>query len=94
MVGSSRATANEGFLSPNVFSLFSLILVLNSLKSRERYYCLGLAVSLLLTGLLIPILDQHYSYPLAHCFMAVGYLTSVAIQWVQLRDGVANHAAD
>ena len=73
---------------------FSLILLLNALKSKERYYCLGLAVPLLLTGLLLPILDQHYSYPLAHCFMAVGYLTGVAIQWVQLRKVETHHAAD
>ena len=73
---------------------FSLILLLNALKSKERYYCLGLAVPLLLTGLLLPILDQHYSYPLAHCFMAVGYLTGVAIQWVQLRKAETHHAAD
>lgn len=73
---------------------FSFILVLNALKNRERHYCLGLAASLLLTGLIIPILDPHYSYPLAHCFMAVGYLTAVAIQWVQLRKAVTHHAAD
>ncbi len=73
---------------------FSLILLLNALKSKERHYCLGLAVPLLLTGLLLPILDQHYSYPLAHCFMAVGYLTGVAIQWVQLRKVETDHAAD
>jgi hypothetical protein len=73
---------------------FSFILVLNALKNRERHYCLGLAASLLLTGLIIPILDPHYSFPLAHGFMAVGYLTGVAIQWAQLRGAVANHAAD
>ena len=64
------------------------------LRSRERYYCLGLAVSTLLAGMLLPIIDPHYSYPLANCFMAVGYLTGVAIQWVQLREAVSNHAAD
>ncbi len=73
---------------------FSFILVLNALKNRERHYCLGLAASLLLTGLIIPILDPHYSFPLAHGFMAVGYLTGFAIQWFQLREAVANHAAD
>jgi len=73
---------------------FSLILIRMALRSRERYYCLGLVVSTLLAGMLLPVLDQHYSYALANCFMAVGYLTGVAIQWVQLREAVANHAAD
>ena len=73
---------------------FMLILVRTALRNRERYYCLGLAISTLLAGMLLPILDRHYSYPLAHCFMAVGYLTAVAIQWVQLREAVPNHAAD
>jgi hypothetical protein len=44
--------------------------------------------------MLLPVFDQHYSYALANCFMAVGYLKGVAIQWVQLREAVANHAAD
>jgi hypothetical protein len=73
---------------------FSFLLVLNALKNRERHYCLGLAASLLLTGLIIPILDPHYSVPLAHGFMAVGYLTGVAIQWFQLRETETHHAAD
>src|SRR5262249_33155237 len=73
---------------------FSLILVRMALRSRERYYCLGLTISPLLAGMLLPVLDRHYSYPLAHGFMAVGYLTSVVIQWGQLRKVVANHAAD
>ena len=47
----------------------------------------------LLAGMLLPILDQHYTYPLAHVFMAIGFLTSVAIQWVQLREAAAHHAA-
>ncbi len=73
---------------------FLVVLVVNALKSRERYYCLGLAISLLLTGLLIPILDQHYSFPFAHAFMAVGFLSGVMIQWVQLRKAGPVHAAD
>jgi carbon starvation protein CstA len=73
---------------------FSFILVLNALKNRERHYCLGLAASLLLTGLIIPILDPHYSFPLAHGFMAVGYLMGVAIQWFQLREAETHHATD
>ena len=92
-IGTARTAALYAASLAYVFA-FLLILVLNALKSRERYYCLGLAVSLLLAGLLIPILDQHYSYPLAHCFMAVGYLTGVAIQWVQLRKVETHHAAD
>ena len=73
---------------------FSLILIRMALRSRERYCCLGLVVSTLLAGMLLPVFDQHYSYALANCFMAVGYLTGVAIQWVQLREAVPNHAAD
>ncbi len=92
-IGATRTAALYAASLVYVFP-FSLILVLNALKRRERYYCLGLAVPLLLTGLLLPILDQHYSYPLAHCFMAVGYLTGVAIQWVQLRKAETHHAAD
>lgn len=81
-------------VSVGLLLAFSLILVRMALKSRERYYCLGLAVSTLLAGMLLPILDRHYSYPLAHCFMAVGYLTGVVIQSVQLREAAANHATD
>lgn len=92
-VGAAR-TAVFYAISIGLLLAFSLILVRMALRSRERYYCLGLAVSTLLAGMLLPILDRHYSYPLAHCFMAAGYLTSVAIQWVQLREAVANHAAD
>jgi hypothetical protein len=72
----------------------SLILVRMALRSRERYYCLGLAVSTVLAGMLLPVFDRHYSYALAHCFMAVGYLTAVVIQSAQLREAVATHAAD
>jgi len=39
---------------------FSLILVRMALRSRERYYCLGLVVSTLLAGMLLPVFDQHY----------------------------------
>ena len=73
---------------------FSLILVRTALRNRERYYCLGLAISTLLAGMLLPILDRHYCYLLAHGFMAVGYLTGVVIQGVQLRTAVTQHAAD
>jgi hypothetical protein len=73
---------------------FLLILILNSLKSRERYYCLGLAVALLLAGLLIPITDHRYSFFLAHSFIGVGSLTGVVIQWVQLRKAAVHDAAD
>jgi hypothetical protein len=73
---------------------FLTILILNSLKSRERYYCLGLAAALLLAGLLIPITDHRYSFFLAHCFIAIGALIGVAIQWVQLRKAAVHDAAD
>ena len=70
------------------------ILVLNSLKTRERYYCLGLAFSLILAGLLVPICDPHFSFPLAHCIMAVGYLSVVLIQRIQLREASLQNATD
>ena len=74
--------------------IFLSILVLNALKSRERYYCLGLAAALLLAGLLIPITDRRFSYFLAHCFMAVGSLTAAIVQGVQLRTAESHHGAD
>jgi hypothetical protein len=92
-IGAAR-TAGLYATSIGILLAFTLMLVRSALRSRERYYGLGLAISTLLAGMLLPIVDQHYSYPLAHCFMAVGYLTAVAIQWVQLREGVANNAAD
>jgi len=73
---------------------FSFLLVRSAFGSRQRHYCLGLAVSTLLAGMLLPVLDRHYSYPLAHGLMAVGYLSGVAIQSAQLRETVASHAAD
>ena len=92
-IGFARTAALYAISLAYIFG-FLLILVINALKSRDRHYCLGLAVSLLLTGLLIPILDQHYSFPLAHAFMAVGFLSGVMIQWAQLRKAVTVHAAD
>jgi hypothetical protein len=92
-IGAAR-TAGLYATSIGILFAFTLMLVRSALRSRERYYCLGLAISTLLAGMLLPIIDQHYSYPLAHCFMAVGYLTGVAIQRVQLREAVANDAAD
>jgi hypothetical protein len=80
--------------SVSILTAFSLILVRAALRSREQHYCLGLALSTFLAGMLLPLLGRHYSYPLAHGFMAVGFLTVFAIQWVQLREAVANHAAD
>ena len=74
--------------------VFLSILVLNALKSRERYYCLGLAAALLLAGLLIPITDRRFSYFLAHCFMAAGSLTAAMVQGVQLRTAESHHGAD
>jgi hypothetical protein len=92
-IGAAR-TASLYASSIGILLIFTLMLVSSALRSRERYYCLGLAISTLLAGMLLPIIDPHYSYPLAHFFMAVGYLTGVAIQWAQLREAVANHAAD
>jgi hypothetical protein len=74
--------------------VFLSILVLNALKSQERYYCLGLAAALLLAGLLIPIADRRYSFFLAHCFMAVGSLTAAIVQGAQLRTAESHHGAD
>ena len=74
--------------------VFMFILVLNALKSRERYYCLGLALSLILTGLLLPIFDPHYCFPLAHCIMSIGYLAVVVIQRFQLREALPQNVAD
>jgi carbon starvation protein CstA len=93
-VGTARTAVFFYGVGIGLLLAFSLILVRLALRSRERYYCLGLAISTLLAGMLLPILDRHYSYPLAHCFMAIGYLTGVAIQWVQLREAVAKHGAD
>jgi carbon starvation protein CstA len=92
-VGTAR-TAVFYAVSIGLLLANSLILVHMALKSRERYYCLGLAVSTLFSGMLLPVFDRHYSYFLAHCFMALGYLTGVAIQSAQLRRAVVNHAAD
>lgn len=92
-IGAARTTALYA-TSIAILIVFTLMLVRSALRSRERYYCLGLAISTLLAGMLLPVVNPYYSYPIAHFLMAVGYLTSVAIQWVQLRDGVANHAAD
>jgi hypothetical protein len=92
-IGPAR-TAGLYATSIGILLVFTLMLVSSALRNRERYYALGLAISTLLAGMLLPIIDPHYSYPLAHCFMAVGYLTGVAIQWVQLREAVSNHAAD
>jgi hypothetical protein len=92
-IGAAR-TACLYVISIGLLVAFSLILVRMALKSRERYYCLGLAVSTLLAGMLLPVLNRQYSYPLAHCFMAAGYLTGVAIQWAQLREAARSHAAD
>ena len=92
-LGAARA-AGLYAVSVGLLLGFTLILVRTAVRSRERHYCLGLADSTLLAGMLLPILDRHYSYPLAHGLMAVGYLTGLAIQWSQLREASASHAAD
>lgn len=73
---------------------FTLLLVRAALKNREQYYCLGLALSTLLAGMLLPILGRHFSYSVAHGCMAIGFLTGCVIQWSQLRDAGASHATN
>ena len=95
-VGPFIGGPRTAFLHANSIGIlisFTLLLVRAALKSREQYYCLGLAVSTLLAGMLLPILDKHFSYPLAHCFMAIGFVTGVAIQRNQLRGAAVQHAA-
>jgi hypothetical protein len=46
------------------------------------------------TQVAVSLSDWHYSYPLAHGLMAVGYLAAAAIQSAQLREAVASHASD
>lgn len=92
-IGATRTAALRA-TGIGILLVFTLMLVRSAMRSRERHYCLGLAISTLLAGMLLPVINPHYSYPVAHCLMAVGYLTGVAIQWAQLRDGVASHAAD
>jgi hypothetical protein len=92
-VGVAR-TALLHATSIGILIAFTLLLVRAALKSREQHYCLGLALSTLLAGMLLPVLDKHFSFPLAHCFMAIGFLTSVAIQWAQLREAASHHAAN
>jgi hypothetical protein len=87
-------TAQLHACSVGLLLTFSFLLVRSALRSRQQHYCLGLAVSTLLAGMLLPVLDWHYSYPLAHGLMAVGYLAGVAIQSAQLREAVASHASD
>lgn len=92
-IGTAR-TAGLHSSSIALLLVFSAMLVRSALRSREHHYCLGLAVSTLLTGMVLPVLNPHYTYPLTHCFMAAGYLTVVVIQWIQLRDAAVNHATD
>lgn len=73
---------------------FSFLLVRSALASRPRRYALGLAISTLLAATLLPILDWHHTYPLAHFFMSLGFLSAAAIQSSQLRESVPSHVAD
>jgi hypothetical protein len=91
---STSRTAQLHACSVGLLLTFSCFLVRSALRSRQQHYCLGLAVSTLLAGMLLPVLDWHYSYPLAHGLMAAGYLAGVAIQSAQLREAVASHASD
>jgi hypothetical protein len=93
IMGTERAALLHA-TSVGILIAFTLILVRAALRSRDQYYCLGLALSTFLAGMLLPILGPHYSYALAHGFLAVGYLAGFAIQWVQLWEAAANHAAD
>lgn len=90
-IGTAR-TVGLYAVSVGYVVVFLSILVLNALKRRERYYCLGLAAALLLAGLLIPITDHRFTYFLAHCFMAVGALAGVIIQGIQLKMAESHHA--
>lgn len=92
-IGTARTVALYA-ASLSYILVFMFILVLNALKNRQRYYCLGLAISLLLAGLLIPIFDPHYCFPLAHCIMSIGYLAVVLIQRFQLREALPQNVAD
>ncbi len=97
VVGPSMGVERSALLyatSVSVLIAFTLILVRAALKSRKQYYCLGLALSTLLAGMLLPLLGQHYSYSLGHSFMAIGYMTGFTIQWVQLRKAAPYDAAD
>ena len=76
-----------------ILIVFTLILVRAALKSREQHYCLGLALSTLVAGMLLPILGQSYGYSIAHSCMAIGFLTGFAIQRAQLREAASDHAA-
>jgi hypothetical protein len=97
VVGSNMGIERTALLhltSVGILIVFTLILVRAALRSREQYYCLGLALSTFLAGMLLPILGLHHIYSLAHGFMAIGYVTCFAIQRAQLRAAVASHAAN
>lgn len=83
-------TATLHASSVGLLLIFAAMLVSSALRSRQRYYAFGLALSTLLAGVLLPVLDWHYSYPLAHGLMAVGYLAGVAIQAARLRMAVGH----
>jgi hypothetical protein len=92
-VGPAR-TAGLYATSVGLLAAFSLLLVRAAVRRREQHYCLGLAVATVLAGMLLPVLDGRYSYPLAHGFLAAGYLTAAAIQWGQLRKAVPAREPD
>ena len=97
IAGPSVGAARTAALHANSIGLllgFCLLLVRSAFKSRQRHCCHGLAVSALVAGMLLPVVDWHFSFPLAHGLMAIGYLAAVAIQTAQLREAVASHAAD
>ena len=96
-IGPDLGTTRTALLyatSAGFLTTFTLILVRAALRSREQYYCLGLALATVLAGMLLPILGRNYGYAVAHGCMAVGFLTGFAIQWSQLREAPAIHAAN
>lgn len=95
-IGATIGTArNAGLYAGSITLLlgFSVLLIRAAVKSRENRYCLGLALSTLLAGMLLPIAGHDYSYTLAHGFMAVGFAAAVFIQYKQLRETGSHHAA-
>ncbi len=91
-VGKLR-TALLYITSVTILLAFTLLLVRAALKRREQHYCLGLALSTLVAGMLLPILGQSYGYAIAHGCMALGFLTAFAIQRAQLREAASDDAA-
>lgn len=80
-------------ISVAILLAFTLLLVRAAIKSREQHYCLGLAISTLVAGMLLPILGHNYGYVIAHGCMTMGFLAGFAIQRAQLREEASDHGA-